>query len=120
VVDIERDFRRAKQGENLIYTTLLGLKPNLTTPRIVTEILEKADIVECEIKEVTGEHETENLDEESESETEESCSDSEATDDSEDENNNLSVNSSIHVRPRDESPNSRKVFDKRFADFLDS
>ncbi len=26
VVDIERDFRRAKQGETLIYTTLHGLK----------------------------------------------------------------------------------------------
>ncbi len=82
------------------------------------EILEKADIVECEINEVATEHDTENLEEESESETEESCSDSEATDDSEDENNNLSVNSSIRMRPRDESPNSRKVFDKRFATFL--
>ncbi len=114
VVDIERDFRRAKQGENLIYTTLLGLKPDLTTPRTVPEILENTGLVNDENKEGESNSDDEDLDEGSESGTETEDSDSNSEDENNDrdgdENNNKSENSSIYYRPRDESPNSRKVF----------
>ena len=33
VVDYERDFRRAKQGEALIYTKLHGLEADLSKPK---------------------------------------------------------------------------------------
>lgn len=40
-VDIKRDFRRDKLGESLIYTTLHGLKPDVSNPRLVSKILKK-------------------------------------------------------------------------------
>ena len=54
VVDYERDFRRAKQGETLIYTTLHGIKSDLSTPRDlpvmldekITEQVDKLQVVE--------------------------------------------------------------------------
>ena len=108
VIDIERDFRRAKLGESLIYTTLHGLKQDLSTPRLVPEILDENkekldDIAECERRDGnesddSGEEDDDEEDEEDENEDEESG----------DERDN-DGNTSIHNRPRDESPNSRKV-----------
>ena len=37
VVDFERDFRRAKQGDKLIYTTFMGIKEDLSQPRLVPD-----------------------------------------------------------------------------------
>ncbi|RNA31356.1 serine threonine- kinase RIO1-like [Brachionus plicatilis] len=101
VVDIERDFRRAKQGENLIYTTLLGLNPDLSKPREAPVILEK-------------EEETKVIDqsEESSEEEEESEESENSESESEDEDGTIKVckiNREIHHRPRDESPNSRRT-----------
>ena len=44
VVDFERDFRRAKHGETLIYTTLHGIKHDLSTPRLVPALLDEQSI----------------------------------------------------------------------------
>lgn len=101
VIDIERDFRRAKLGESLIYTTLHGLKPDMSTPRTVPEILDTDEI------ELTNELEDKK---ETDSDKQDSNTESESESESGDENNNTDEqNSSIHSRPRDESPNSRRL-----------
>jgi len=101
VIDIERDFRRAKLGESLIYTTLHGLKPDMSTPRTVPEILDTDEI------ELTNELEDKK---EADSDKQDSNTESESESESGDENNNTDEqNSSIHSRPRDESPNSRRL-----------
>lgn len=103
VVDFERDFRRAKQGENLIYTTLHGLNPDLSKPRDQPEILEEVKKLDNSVADETEDESSEEDDEDTEEE-----------DDSEGEDEEGSVrapkiNMEIHVRPRDESPNSRKL-----------
>lgn len=109
VVDIERDFRRAKLGESLIYTTLHGLKPDLSTPRLVPEILDEnqdkklGEIVEDIKSEIKESEDSEEDDEEDDDENDDSVSQ-----ESDDEKGNDGIKS-IHDRPRDESPNSRKV-----------
>ncbi|KAK1127029.1 hypothetical protein K0M31_004643 [Melipona bicolor] len=96
VIDIERDIKLAKSGkENLIYKTLIGLKPDLSKPIDTPEILSK------NLKEIDN--------------TEEKDNSSEEIDDSEDENSeeeNTTENESKFVnsaRPRNESPNSKKA-----------
>lgn len=112
VIDIERDFRRAKQGEPLIYTTLHGLKTDLSQPATMPTLLNGDKIVPEQ------EPISELNDQEEESSTEEETSDDEDEDDetgsenSSDEDPDQSVNDSQngkYYRPRDESPNSRKV-----------
>lgn len=102
VVDIERDFRRAKLGENLIYTTLLGLNQDLSKPRDAPTILENADSKKNnQSEEETSEDEEDETDDSENSESE-----------SQDETAKIKtckINRGIHRRPRDESPNSRKV-----------
>ncbi|CAD1479178.1 unnamed protein product, partial [Heterotrigona itama] len=95
VIDIERDIKLAKSGkEDLIYKTLIGLKPDLSKPIDTPEILSK------NLKKIDN--------------TEEKDNSSEEIDDSEDENSeeNIAENESKFVnsaRPRNESPNSRKA-----------
>lgn len=96
VIDIERDIKLAKSGkENLIYKTLIGLKPDLSKPIDTPEILSK------NLKEIDN--------------TEKKNNSSEEIDDSEDENSeeeNTAENESKFVnsaRPRNESPNSKKA-----------
>lgn len=105
VVDIERDFRRAKQGENLIYATLLGLNQDLSKPRDEPVILQSEDTIEAHQSE-------EETSEDEEDETEDSEN---SESDSQDETGKIKsckINREIHRRPRDESPNSRKVADR--------
>lgn len=103
VVDIERDFRRAKQGENLIYTTLLGLNPDLSKPRDAPVILDKE-------KEDEQENQSDESSDEEEDDSEESEESSETESESEDGKlKECKINREIHRRPRDESPNSRRV-----------
>lgn len=111
VVDIERDFRRAKLGESLIYSTLHGLKNDLSTPRTIPKLLEE-DKPEGTEELVNKKEEIESSDgteEEDSEEDEDSNDEDEDEDDNTDENNNDSSVNSIHNRPRDESPNSRKL-----------
>jgi RIO kinase 1 len=152
VVDYERDFRRVKQGENLIYTTLHGLKDDLSNPRLVPELLgvagekiaptsqqedngsnNKAQ-VELNSESQAGEVKKENnqdkrvkdagdedgsSDEETESDEDDDDEtgdsdedDSEEEDGEGDENNNdpeKQARMALHSRPRDESPNSKRV-----------
>ena len=86
VVNIDRDFRQAKQGKTPIYTTIHGLKDDLSAPK--TELV--------------------NLEEEEEKE----ASDNGHSSNSESENEEVDLNASsrsIHARDRDESPNTKKV-----------
>ena len=124
VLDIERDFRRAKQGETLIYTTLHGLKTDLSEPRAVPNILaenvENLDQSEAKVELVNlvdqnkvVEANEVDVDEAAETYESEDESSSGTSSDSSDEEggNNLEKNNklSIHDRPRDESPNSKRV-----------
>ena len=130
VVDIERDFRRAKQGEVPIYATLHGLKADMSTPRLVPELLDENGNVDANIKTVQcldklkideaekkEEQDDENDKDENSYEESEDESDEESKDESGEESDDGSggetaekkMNTSIHVRPRDESPNSRRV-----------
>jgi RIO kinase 1 len=120
VLDYERDFRRAKEGETLIYTTLHGLKEDLSKPRQMPDILENAlttnvDSVAClnqPDKKLTENISKINKDESDSSETN-SSSDDESTSDEEsecsDDDQNKNSTDNIYYRPRDESPNSKKV-----------
>lgn len=82
----ERDIRQVKSGEKteLIYTTVTGIKSDLSGPQQIPEILDNS------------------VQAPSESESEDSSSDAS---NSEDDKKQF-VSS---ARPRDESPNSRKV-----------
>ena len=117
VLDFERDFRRAKQGESLIYTTLHGLESDLSKPRQAPEILEvekksdnsKVPNKESEMVETDSESEEEDEDEsENDSEEEDESGQDENGEEGEEQSENNS-NSVIHFRPRDESPNSKKA-----------
>ena len=84
----ERDIRQIKSGEKteLIYTTVTGIKPDLSGPQQIPEILDNS----------------------AETIPDASSDEGSSEDSSEDENDKKTfVNS---ARPRDESPNSRKVF----------
>lgn len=136
VVDFERDFRRARQGESLIYTKLHGLKPDLSEPNQVPQILESehgAEIAEdknspSDQKEEKEEQKSldksqqnqthEDSDEQTEEDDDdESDEDSDEEDESDEEevegetkdDKMKSAKMNIHQRPRDESPNSKKV-----------
>jgi RIO kinase 1 len=109
VVDIERDFRRAKQGENLIYTTLLGLNPDLSKPREVPVILDdKKEEEKVDEKNSEEEIESDSSDDDSECSEDEEGSES-GVDEAGNKIRVCKINREIHHRPRDESPNSRKV-----------
>lgn len=110
VVDFERDFRRVKQGETLIYTTLHGLKEDLSAPRQEPEILEN-DAKEAEdVKKEPANPSSEEEESDEENSDEDSEEDEEDDDeDDEDEAGDDQSKSEIHFRPRDESPNSKKV-----------
>jgi hypothetical protein len=116
VVDYERDFRRVKQGETLIYTTLHGLKPDLSMPSDVPMVLDEKAKIEIEVNDA----EIEKNEQESGSSTESSSDEDESNEDEseeDDENEELedgsvrkkTINIEIHNRPRDESPNSKRV-----------
>jgi len=98
VINVERDINLAKSGKDLIYKTLIGLKADLSKPAETPEILANKQ----------------KTDSESIKEGSDACTSSEDSDDSENggetdsEDNNKSkfVNS---ARPRNESPESRKV-----------
>ena len=120
VVDFERDFRRAKQGEQLIYTTLHGLKQDLSQPRQVPNILEdtptNSQNDECEDQVLKFEDDkTIKDDDETSSEEEE---DDDDDDDDEDDDSEVDETgqkkSASGARPRDESPNSRRVFTTQY------
>jgi RIO kinase 1 len=140
VVDFERDFRRVKQGENLIYTTLHGLKEDLSKPRLVPELLENGQVEDkekqCEVKNEMLEslkkdkkEDEKDLDSEDDSEEDDSESDEDDSEDDddeesgeEDENNNNQdpaklAKIALHYRPRDESPESKKVTESHFYSF---
>ena len=104
VVDIERDFRRAKQGETLIYTTLHGLKTDLSQPATTPTLLSENIKVETNQEENNIKESSSEEDETSEEEED----DDESGEDGEEDEANKSANDK-YFRPRDESPNSRKV-----------
>ncbi|XP_067008583.2 serine/threonine-protein kinase RIO1 [Anabrus simplex] len=85
VIDFDRDIRKAKSGEEVpVYTTITGLKEDLSGPQQIPEILKNSE------------------------ESDGSCSDDEDSEESEDSekiNGSKFVDSS---RPRDESPDSKK------------
>lgn len=111
VVDFERDFRRVKQGENLIYTTLHGLKEDLSQPRQVPELLKSEESEEKVNKDNEASSDEEDSADEDENDSNEDENDSDESD-SEDEGLNEEEKQKriqLHTRPRDESPNSRKA-----------
>lgn len=142
VVDFERDFRRARQGESLIYTKLHGLKPDLSEPNQVPQILENGHSaqvaedknspsdqkVEKEEQKTLDKSQQNQAEEDSDEQTEEDDeeesdddvdeedeSDEEEEEEEEGETNDSKMKSpNIHIRPRDESPNSKKVFQHGF------
>ncbi|KAL0124767.1 hypothetical protein PUN28_006551 [Cardiocondyla obscurior] len=100
VINVERDINLAKSGKDLIYKTLIGLKADLSKPAETPEILtnkHKADSKSMKdgSDACTSSENSEDSDTENESET-----------DSEDDNKSKFVNS---ARPRNESPESRKM-----------
>lgn len=118
VVDYERDFRRVKQGETLIYTTLHGLKPDLSMPSDMPSVLDEKAKIEVELSEKPNK-------EQNESSSENSSDDDEDDDDYDSEEGESgreeeqledgtirkkTKNMEIHNRPRDESPNSKRVY----------
>lgn len=126
VVDFERDFRRAKQGQPLIYTTLHGIMPDLSKPREMPEILKtEAEGVGEETREKGVEKTLDQEESDDENEEEDTTEDEEDSDDDEDDSDMESeeegeedeeggekkskIRMEIHMRPRDESPNSKKV-----------
>lgn len=128
VVDFERDFRRAKQGQPLIYTTLHGIMPDLSKPRDTPEILRVEEVAEKQAtnKEQLNDDDLESEDEEEgedDSDDDEEEEDDEESDEDGDEDGDedesskkkSKINMEIHIRPRDESPNSKKV---KFLEFF--
>lgn len=116
VVDIERDFRRAKQGETLIYTTLHGLKTDLSQPALMPNLLNEDNSVKShdqnnnENKNEKEElNEEESSDEEEISESDQTDSENEDDQDNSNDSANKTLKTSKYERPRDESPNSRRV-----------
>lgn len=101
---MERDINLAKSGKDLIYKTLIGLKADLSKPAETPEILANKHKADNKSKEgsdtCTSSEDSDDFDSENESET-----------DNED-NKSKFVNS---ARPRNESPESRKV---RYSFFL--
>lgn len=96
MIDIERDIKLAKSGkEDLIYKTLVGLKADLSKPIDTPEILAK------DSKAKDGSDEDDSTDGTDNSEQDES-SEEECLE----ENESKFVTS---ARPRNESPESRKV-----------
>lgn len=99
MVNVERDINLAKSGKDLIYKTLIGLKADLSEPAETPEIL-------------ANKHKKNNKDVEEENSCSSSSEDSDNSDsenDSEtqsDDNKSKFVNS---ARPRNESPDSKKV-----------
>jgi len=113
VLNFERDSRRAKDGESLIYTTLIGIKPDLSKPRLVPDLLENVEGEKINHEEIANEEPGE---EDSEDVTDSGDEDDDESDEEEDgefdENNNDKSNDEKNIkyfRPRDESPNSKKV-----------
>jgi RIO kinase 1 len=112
VVDFERDFRRAKQGESLIYTTLHGLESDLSKPRKAPEILEDETKIDKPKNELQNESESETDSESEDEDGSESDSEEKSGEENSEEEQEESENNSgtvIHFRPRDESPNSKKA-----------
>lgn len=113
VVDIERDFRRAKLGETPIYATLHGLKADMSTPRLIPELLDQNGDVNNNKQMVEGSECVKDCvkeEDETETESEDENDDENSYEESGDEENGGDKsNTSIHSRPRDESPNSRRV-----------
>ena len=79
VVDFERDAKNAKEGqvEQILYSTLTGLKPDLTGVQAGPNLLKNNDVNNGEVDDVTGSRiekneaeSSENSDNESESESE--------------------------------------------------
>ena len=132
VVDFERDFRRVKQGDTLIYTTLLVIKPDLSEPRLVPELLaqnetepskqeanekvenkdeQKQEHDHEEDSDDTGDSDEDDDDDESGDDDEEGKGSEEEGNEGENKNSKLKKKDKFKHpdRPRDESPNSRKV-----------
>ena len=112
VVDFERDFRRAKQGESLIYTTLHGLKPDLSQPNEKPELLEKNESDSKKVEEIKKEEVKNKKEESSEEDSDDDDDDDDDEEDDEDEEESEKRKANcieMYIRPRDESPNSRKV-----------
>jgi len=94
---VERDINLAKSGKDLIYKTLIGLKADLSKPAETPEILankHKADSTKEGSDTCTSSENSDESDSENESET------------GSDDNKSKFINS---ARPRNESPESRKV-----------
>nr|XP_012221732.1 PREDICTED: serine/threonine-protein kinase rio1 [Linepithema humile] len=99
VVNVERDIKLAKSGQkDLIYKTMLGLKSDLSSPAKVPEILENKHN-----KDRTSSFNSDS--ENSEDDSEDDSEDNSETGSEEFEKSKF-VNS---ARPRDESPDSRKI-----------
>lgn len=99
MINVERDINLAKSGKDLIYKTLIGLKADLSKPAEKPEIL-------------ANKHKA---DSKSTKEGSDICTSSEESDDSDSENENETDSEDNKIkfvssaRPRNESPESRKV-----------
>lgn len=100
VANFERDILNANKGdtEQVFYQTVVGQKPDLSGPRITPLLLEKELTTQCDesLKSDSSDIESNESDEEEETKEEE------------EEISKGSDNNNLHVRPRNESPNSRK------------
>lgn len=96
MVNVERDINLAKSGKDLIYKTLIGLKADLSKPAEAPEILldkhRKDKNIEKESDTCSSSEDSDNSDSENDSENE--------------DNKGKFINS---ARPRNESPDSKKV-----------
>ena len=79
VVDFERDAKNAKEGqvEEILYSTLTGLKPDLTGVQAGLNLLKNIDVNNGEVDDVTGSRNEKNEAESSENSDNESESESE-------------------------------------------
>ena len=79
VVDFERDAKNAKEGqvEEILYSTLTGLKPDLTGVQAGPNLLKNNDVNNGEVDDVTGSRNEKNEAESSENSDNESESESE-------------------------------------------
>ena len=103
VIDIERDINLAKAGkQDLIYKTLVGLKSDLSAPAKIPEVLANKNLYVISDKDT----DVSNNEEENSNNSEIGAN----SEDSKDDTEKKFINSS---RPRNESPESKKVRKKR-------
>ena len=112
VVDFERDIRKAKQGEALIYTKLHGLEADLSKPKDAPDFpqiptLDKQNESDEEDSDDDDSYEDDSDEDDSDQDDEEG--EHEPTEQDLEKMELKKKKLEMYTRPRDESPNSKRV-----------